>query len=297
MERSTLRTSTPSGTVSTVGAKFRMECHAGGHEPVADLLGRAGRGGDDAMDTPLSRMIVSSSSVCCTGMPATGFPAIAGSASISAATRKPRRRTLRSWPGRRQVTDTDDHNRPVLGEAEFAGDLVHEILDVVADAPGAVGTQVGEVLAQLRGVHTRGGRQLLRGDRGHRALGERGQGAEVQRKPGDGGLGNPSATGRRSVSSASCHGAPAGRAGLQAVIRPRTAPSNAGYVFVNACTKIVSDLPGQRDRGHAPPARTEGTGAPAPPFLCFQGQNRTLSSVNPAPETRTPSILSEFPPD
>ena len=42
------------------------------------------------METPLSLMIFSSSSVCCTGMPATGFPAIAGSASISAATRKPR---------------------------------------------------------------------------------------------------------------------------------------------------------------------------------------------------------------
>src|SRR5690606_15627071 len=140
-----------------------------------------------------------------------------------------------------------------------------------------------------------GRRQLLRGDRGHGALRERGQGAEVQRKPGDGGLGNPSATGRRSVSSASCHGAPAGRAGLQAVMRPRTAPSTAGYVFVNACTKMVSDLPGQRDPSHAglPPRR--GTGAARTPFLFFWGQNSTLSSVNPAPETKPPSILSDDP--
>lgn len=42
------------------------------------------------IDTPSSSMIFSSSSVCCTGIPATGFPAIAGSASINAATRKPR---------------------------------------------------------------------------------------------------------------------------------------------------------------------------------------------------------------
>ena len=47
-------------------------------------------------------------------------------------------------------------------------------------------------------------------------LTERGQGAQVQRKPGDGGLGDSSATGRRSVISASCHGAPAGRARLWA---------------------------------------------------------------------------------
>ena len=43
MERSTLRTSTPSGTDSTVGAKLRMRGDAGGDQPVADLLGGAGR--------------------------------------------------------------------------------------------------------------------------------------------------------------------------------------------------------------------------------------------------------------
>ncbi len=153
--------------------------------------------------------------------------------------------------GGAEVTDTDDDNRPVLGQAEFTGDLVDEILHVVADTARSVGAQVREVLAQLGGVDPRRRGQFLGGDRGYRALRQCGQGSEVQRKPGDGGLGNPSATGRRSVCSASCHGAPAGRAGLQAVIRPQTAPSTAGYVFVNACTKMVSDLPGQRDRGHA----------------------------------------------
>ncbi|GAA3502179.1 hypothetical protein GCM10019016_092870 [Streptomyces prasinosporus] len=89
------------------------------------------------IETPLSRMIDSSSSVCCTGMPATGFPAIAGSASISAATRKPAGGEP-AVVGERgaEVADPHDHDRPVLGQAEFTGDLVHEILDVVADAPG-----------------------------------------------------------------------------------------------------------------------------------------------------------------
>ena len=188
--------------------------------------------------------------------------------------------------GGAEVTDTDDDDRPVLGQAQLTGDLVDEILDVVADAARPVGAEVGEVLAQLRGVDPRGGREFLGGDRGHRALGQRGQRAQVQRKPGDGGLGNPSAAGRRSVSSASCHGAPAGRAGLQAATRPWTAPSNAGYVFVNACTKMVSDLPGQSDRGHASPAHAYGTGAPhrsrsqAP-----KGAKPHTLLTNPAPET------------
>ncbi|MBW8701706.1 hypothetical protein MBT84_19040 [Streptomyces sp. MBT84] len=68
-------------------------------------------------------------------------------------------------------------------------------------------------------------------------------------------------------------------------MRPQTAPSNAGYVFVNACTKMVSDLPGQRDRGHAHPAHGYGTGTQTPPFLAIWGQNRTLSSTIHAPET------------
>ncbi len=55
-----------------------------------------------------------------------------------------------------EVADADDGDRPVLGQAEFAGDLVDEIGHLVADAAGAVGPKVREVLAQLGGVDPRG---------------------------------------------------------------------------------------------------------------------------------------------
>ncbi len=64
-----------------------------------------------------------------------------------------------------EVTDTDDHYRPVLGQAQLTGDLVHEILDVVPHTTRPVGAEVGEVFAQLRGVDPRRGRELLGGDR------------------------------------------------------------------------------------------------------------------------------------
>ena len=47
---------------------------------------------------------------------------------------------------------------------ELAGDLVQQVLDVVADAPGPVGTQVGEVLAHLGRVDARQLGEALRGD-------------------------------------------------------------------------------------------------------------------------------------
>ncbi len=90
MERSTLRTSTPSGTFSTVGAKFRMEVTPAATSRSQTCWAAPAGVAITPMETPSSWMIFSSSSVCCTGMPATGFPAIDGSASISAATRKPR---------------------------------------------------------------------------------------------------------------------------------------------------------------------------------------------------------------
>ncbi|GAA3497522.1 hypothetical protein GCM10019016_046250 [Streptomyces prasinosporus] len=85
-----MRTSTPSGTDSTVGAKFRMEVTPAATRRSQTCWAAPAGVAITPIETPLSRMIDSSSSVCCTGMPATGFPAIAGSASISAATRNPR---------------------------------------------------------------------------------------------------------------------------------------------------------------------------------------------------------------
>ena len=62
-----------------------------------------------------------------------------------------------------EVADADDDDRPVLGHADLAGDLVAQVVDVVADAAGAVGAEVGEVLAQLGAVDAGRGGELLAG--------------------------------------------------------------------------------------------------------------------------------------
>ena len=60
-----------------------------------------------------------------------------------------------------EVAHPDDGDRPVLGEAEGAGDLHGEGVDLVADTAHAVGAEVAQVLAQLRGAHPGGGGELL----------------------------------------------------------------------------------------------------------------------------------------
>ena len=62
-----------------------------------------------------------------------------------------------------EVADADDDDGPVLGHADLAGDLVAQVVDVVADAAGAVGAEVGEVLAQLGAVDAGRGGELLAG--------------------------------------------------------------------------------------------------------------------------------------
>ena len=54
--------------------------------------------------------------------------------------------------GLAEVAGADDDDRPVVGEAQLAADLVHEVGDLVADAAGAVAAEVAEVLANLGGV-------------------------------------------------------------------------------------------------------------------------------------------------
>ena len=89
-----------------------------------------------------------------------------------------------------EVADADDDDRPVLGHADLAGDLVAQVVDVVADPAGAVAAEVGEVLAQLGAVDARGGGELLAGAGGGALLGQRGEGPEVDGQPRDGGLGD-----------------------------------------------------------------------------------------------------------
>src|SRR5258708_2712266 len=49
--------------------------------------------------------------------------------------------------GAAEVSGADDQYRPVLGQAEFPGHLVDQVVNVVANAAGAVRTQVRKILA------------------------------------------------------------------------------------------------------------------------------------------------------
>ena len=89
-----------------------------------------------------------------------------------------------------EVADADQRDRAVHGEPEGAGDLLGQGRDVVADAADAVRAEVGQVLAQLRGVDAGRGGQFLGGHRGHRPLGERAQHAQVGGQPRDGRFGH-----------------------------------------------------------------------------------------------------------
>jgi hypothetical protein len=83
-----------------------------------------------------------------------------------------------------QVADPDDDHGPVLGQADLAGDLVAEVLHVVADAPGPVGAEVGEVLAQLGAVDAGSRRELEAGAGRGAGLAHRVEGPQVHRKTG-----------------------------------------------------------------------------------------------------------------
>ena len=116
-------------------------------------------------------------------------PTRAGSASSSAAIRKPRlREAAVAGQGVTEVTDADQGDRPALGEPEHLLDLLDQQRDVVADAPGAVRAEVGEVLAELGGVDPGGRGQPLAGDRLVPGVGEVVQRAQVLREPSDGRL-------------------------------------------------------------------------------------------------------------
>ena len=66
--------------------------------------------------------------------------------------------------GLTEVAGADDHDGPVVGEAELAADLVDQVLDLVADATGAVRAEIAEILADLGRVDTREVGELVRRD-------------------------------------------------------------------------------------------------------------------------------------
>ena len=89
-----------------------------------------------------------------------------------------------------EVPDAHDHDGPVLGEPELAPDLMDQVRDVVPDAARAVGAEVGQVLAHLRGVHARGLGEGLGRHRGGARLGDVDEGSQVDGQPSDRRLGD-----------------------------------------------------------------------------------------------------------
>ena len=84
-----------------------------------------------------------------------------------------------------EVAGADDDDGPVVGQAELAAHLVDQVLDLVADAAGAVGAEVAEVLAHLRRVDAGEVGELLRRHVGDPRLGLVEQDPQVHGQPGD----------------------------------------------------------------------------------------------------------------
>ena len=172
------------------GGEVEDRPDAGGHEAVDGALGGCGRGGDDAdeatrlLDDLREFVDVPDGDA---GDPATDDDRVgvddgchreaAGSESVVAA------------EGLAEVSCADDDDGGRFAAAEDASDLLHEEADVVADAAGAVGAEVGEVLADLGGVDARQFCELLGRDGGGAVLGEFDQAPEVDGQADDGGLG------------------------------------------------------------------------------------------------------------
>ena len=88
--------------------------------------------------------------------------------------------------GLAQVARPDQGHVVLPVEPELAVDLLAQQLGVVTDAAGAVGAQVGKILAYLGGVDTGAAGQLLRRDGDHPVVVGVHQGLEVQREAFDG---------------------------------------------------------------------------------------------------------------
>ena len=164
--------------------------HARGDERVADVLRRLGRVGDDAdagalgahdlvevlerPDAPAGDDRADERRV---GVEQRGD---AEAAVVEAAV---------PGEGRAEVPDADEHDRPAAAEAEHAADLALELGDVVADAAGAVRAEVRQVLAQHGRADAGGRGERVAADGRAAVLGQRVQGPQVDRQPGDGGVG------------------------------------------------------------------------------------------------------------
>src|SRR6201996_1536987 len=135
--------------------------HSRRYQPVADRLRGTGRSGDHA-----DRHLVLNDQVFELIGTLDGQPP--DPATHNAGVRIQKRRDAETagdeaavvGQGAAQVARADDDHGPVLGQPEGPGDLVDQVVDVVADPADAVRAQVGQVLAELGRVHAGPGRQL-----------------------------------------------------------------------------------------------------------------------------------------
>ena len=166
---------------------------AGGDERVGGILrGMPGRGDDPDRDVPLLHHLGDLVEV--TDAHAPDHRADLGGVDVDDATDREPSIAEPVVAGERlaEVAGADDDDGPVVGEAEFATDLVHEEVDVVAHAPRAVAAEVAQVLADLGRVHAAELGELLGRDRRDALLELVGEDAQVHRQTGHRGLGDPS---------------------------------------------------------------------------------------------------------
>ena len=95
-------------------------------------------------------------------------------------------------PGERltKVADARDQDGPVLGQPEGLPDLVDQMSHVVADPSGAVGAQVGKVLADVGARDPGGVGEDVRRHRRLTLVGKLHEHPQVEREPGHGGVGD-----------------------------------------------------------------------------------------------------------
>jgi hypothetical protein len=179
------------GDRDEAGCEVQDRSHAGGDQTIGDLLGGCGRGGDDAdgherfatgaefvemghrdpgeLAADLGRVDVVERD---DREPALAEPAMAGE-------------------GPAQVAEPDDGDAGGRRETEASGDLEPEIPDVVADPAGAVGTEIRQVLADLRCVEAGQIGELVRRDGRDVGVVEIAEHTEVHRQAADGRIGDP----------------------------------------------------------------------------------------------------------
>ena len=244
MDRSTLRTSTPVGHRQHGRREVEDAADAAGDHPVGDVLGGDGGGGDhadgDAVlgDDPLE--VVERAYV-----DAGDDLVVAVRVGVEQGHDPEAAAAEAGVVGERvaEVSDADDDDRPVLGHADLAGDLVAQVVDVVPDPAGAVAAEVGEVLAELGAVDAGGRGELLAGAGAGAELGEGGQGTEVDGQTGDRCLGDVPGTSVVEVRAVTCSSLqPPCDPGL-GVTRLR---SRRGQITVGVCERENKLSPGAR---------------------------------------------------